>query len=71
MWWIFYLGCFISYIRYTQQRYDEAMTSLSLLQDNAKPNVFAPYYMAKIYLIKKNYDKAEIVAQNYLSRLPE
>ena len=31
----------------------------------------APYYIAEIYLIKKNYDKAEIVAQNYLSAYPD
>lgn len=61
---------YISYIRYTQQRYDEAMTGFLSLQDNAKYKALAPYYIAEIYLIKKNYDKAEIVAQNYLSAYP-
>ena len=61
---------YISYIRYTQQRYDEAMTGFLPLQDNAKYKALAPYYIAEIYLIKKNYDKAEIVAQNYLSAYP-
>ena len=30
-----------------------------------------PYYIAEIYAIRKNYDKAEIVAQNYLSAYPQ
>ena len=35
---------YISYIRYTQQRYDEAMTGFLSLQDNAKYKALAPYY---------------------------
>ena len=54
---------YLSYIRYSQQRYDDALSGFLSLQDNAK-------YIAEIYLIKKNYDKAEIVAQNYLSAYP-
>ncbi|WP_294592556.1 tetratricopeptide repeat protein [uncultured Bacteroides sp.] len=63
---------YISYIRYTQQRYDEALSGFLFLplQDNAKYKALVPYYIAEIYLIKKNYDKAEIVAQNYLSAYP-
>ena len=61
---------YISYIRYTQQRYDEALSGFLPLQDNAKYKSLVPYYIAEIYLIKKNYDKAEIVAQNYLSAFP-
>lgn len=61
---------YISYIRYTQQRYDEALSGFLPLQDNAKYKSLVPYYIAEIYLIKKNYDKAEIVAQNYLSTYP-
>ena len=30
-----------------------------------------PYYIAEIYAVKKNYDKAQIVAQNYLSAYPQ
>lgn len=61
---------YISYIRYTQQRYDEALTGFLSLQDNSKYRALTPYYIAEIYLIKKNWDKAEIVAQNYLSAYP-
>lgn len=61
---------YLSYIRYTQQRYDEALSGFLSLQDNAKYKALVPYYIAEIYLIKKNYDKAEIVAQNYLSAYP-
>ena len=62
---------YLSYIRYTQQRYDEALSGFLSLQDNAKYKALVPYYIAEIYLIKKNYDKAEIVAQNYLSAYPQ
>lgn len=62
---------YISYIRYTQKRYDEALKGFLPLQDNAKYKALVPYYIAEIYAIKKNYDKAEIVAQNYLSAYPQ
>lgn len=61
---------YLSYIRYSQQRYDDALSGFLSLQDNAKYKALVPYYIAEIYLIKKNYDKAEIVAQNYLSAYP-
>lgn len=61
---------YLSYIRYAQQRYDDALGGFLSLQDNAKYRTLVPYYIAEIYLIKKNYDKAEIVAQNYLSAYP-
>lgn len=62
---------YLSYIRYTQQRYDEALKGFLSLQDNSKYKALAPYYIAEIYAIKKNYDKAQIVAQNYLSAYPQ
>ena len=61
---------YLSYIRYTQGRYDEALSGFLPLQDCTKYEALVPYYIAEIYLIKKNYDKAEIVAQNYLSAYP-
>lgn len=61
---------YLSYIRYMQLRYDEALKGFLSLQDNSKYKALAPYYIAEIYAIKKNYDKAEIVAQNYLSTYP-
>lgn len=60
---------YLSYIRYTQGRYDEALEGFLPLQDNAKYKSLVPYYIAEIYLLKKQYDKAEIVAQNVLSSL--
>lgn len=62
---------YISYIRYTQKRYDEALKGFLPLQDNPKYKALVPYYIAEIYAIRKNYDKAEIVAQNYLSVYPQ
>lgn len=62
---------YLSYIRYTQKRYDEALQGFLPLQDDAKYKALVPYYIAEIYSLKKNYDKAEIVAQNYLSAYPQ
>ncbi|MEG2855257.1 tetratricopeptide repeat protein [Bacteroides sp.] len=61
---------YLSYIRYTQKRYDEALKGFLSLQDNSKYRALAPYYIAEIYAVKRNYDKAEIVAQDYLSAYP-
>lgn len=62
---------YISYIRYTQKRYDEALEGFLSLQDDPKYRALVPYYIAEIYSLKKNYDKAEIVVQNYLSAYPQ
>ena len=62
---------YISYIRYVQQRYDEALKGFLSMQESPKYERLVPYYIAEIYLLKKNYDKAEIVAQNYLSTWPD
>lgn len=61
---------YLSYIRYTQQRYDEALTGFLRLQADEKYGELVPYYIAEIYLSKRQYDKAEIVAQNYLAAYP-
>lgn len=61
---------YIAYIRYTQQRYDEALKGFLSLQVDSKYRELTHYYIAEIYDIKRNYDKAEIVAQNYLSAYP-
>lgn len=61
---------YLSYIRYTQQRYQEALQGFLSLQANERYEKLVPYYIAEIYLQKNNYDKAEIVAQNYLSAWP-
>lgn len=61
---------YLAYIAYTQQRYDEALPGFLTLQESGKYGIWAPYYIAEIYLSKGQYDKAEIVAQNYLSAYP-
>ena len=58
---------YVAYIRCTQRRHDEALKGFLSLQDDAKYKNLVPYYIAEIYLLKKQYDKAEIVAQNALS----
>lgn len=58
---------YLSYIRYTQKQYGEALNEFLSLQDDSKYKGLVPYYIAEIYLQQKQYDKAEIVAQNALS----
>lgn len=61
---------YLAYIRYTQGRYDEALAGFLSLQADETYEKLVPYYIAEIYLQRNNYDKAEIVAQNYLSAWP-
>ncbi len=58
---------YISYIRYTQKKYDEALSGFLRLENNAKYKTLVPYYIADIYLEQGKYDKAKAIAQNYLS----
>ncbi len=60
----------LAYIDYVQQRYDKALPVFLGLQGNAKYKELVPYYIGEIYGLKKNYDKAEIVAEGYLSAYP-
>lgn len=62
---------YIAYIRYTQQRYDEALNGFLKLQNSSKYKKLSPYYTAEIYLIKKQYAEAGNIAQNYLSNFPQ
>ena len=62
---------YISYIRYTQGRHDEALSGFLTLRQNEKYRELAPYYIAEIHLIKKQYDKAEAVAKNALAAHPD
>lgn len=60
----------LSYIDYLQGRYDAALPGFLSLQEERNYAELVPYYIAEIYLRKRNYDKSEIVAQNYLSAYP-
>lgn len=61
---------YIAYIRYTQGRYDEALSGFLPLQSDSKYKTLVPYYIADCYLLKKDYAKAESVAKNFLSDYP-
>ncbi len=61
---------YLSYIRYTQHRYAEALNGFLSLQDDRKYRTLVPYYIGEIYLAGKDFDKAEAVARNYLSAFP-
>ena len=57
---------YLSYIRYTQKRYSEALNGFLSLQNSPKYQSLAPYYIAEIYIAQKKYNKAETVAKSYL-----
>lgn len=61
---------YISYIRYTQERYDEAIKGFLTLQMDKKYGTLSNFYIADSYLAKNQPDKAEIVAQNALDAYP-
>ena len=61
---------YLSYIRYAQKRYDEALKGFISIQHNAKYTQLVPYYIAEIYLIQQQYPQAESIAQKYLSAYP-
>lgn len=60
----------LAYINYVEKRYDKALPVFLKLQDDKAYKELVPYYIADIYLIRKNYDKSQIVAQSYLSQYP-
>lgn len=61
----------LAYIHYVEKRYDKALPVFLKLQDDKSYKELVPYYIADIYLIRKNYDKSQIVAQNFLSHYPD
>lgn len=62
---------YLAYIRYTQQRYDEALHGFGSLQTDAKYGKLAPYYMAEIYLLLGADRQAAGMAETYLKNYPE
>ncbi|KAA6334860.1 Outer membrane protein assembly factor BamD [termite gut metagenome] len=62
---------YISYIRYTQQKYDEALEGFLSLHNDTQYSQLIPYYTAEIYLFQKQYDKVESIAQSYLATYPQ
>ncbi len=61
---------YVSYIRYTQGNYDEALKGFLPLQMDDKYGELVPYYIASSYFLKGHYDKAQIVAEGYLTQYP-
>lgn len=59
---------YLAYIRYTQQRYDEALQGFLSLQNHPKYEALVPYYMAEIYLQQGDLANAEKIANNYLQQ---
>lgn len=61
---------YTAYIRYTQNRHEEAMQGFTSLQESEKYGSLAPYYIAEIHLQQKQTKEAEQVAKSYLSKFP-
>ncbi|WP_018108868.1 tetratricopeptide repeat protein [Bacteroides propionicifaciens] len=61
---------YIGYIRYTQGKYDAALKNLLPLQTDQKYGELVPYYIASSYFIMGHYDKAQNVAEGYLTQYP-
>ncbi len=61
---------YLSYIRYTQRRYDDALRGFLSLRDHSGYGKLAPYYIAEIYLLRKEYVRAEETADVYLATYP-
>lgn len=57
----------LSYIRYTQKRYDEALTGFTSIYDSKKYRELVPYYIGEIYLNKGDYTRARSIAADYLT----
>lgn len=60
---------YLSYIRYTQGLYDEALKGFLSLRHDARYGQLVPPYLAEIYLQKKQYAKAEQEVMEALSAL--
>lgn len=62
---------YVSYIRYTQKRYQEALNGFVPLQNDPKYGTLVPYYLAEIYLAQQNYSQGELVATQFLKSHPQ
>lgn len=58
---------YLSYVRYTQGRTDEALEGFLSLRPNDKYAELVPYYIAEIYLLQQRYSTAAEEARRYLS----
>lgn len=61
---------YLSYIRYKQQRYDEALNSFENLRSSKKYGKYVPYFIADIALVKGDLVKADREARSYLASYP-
>ena len=61
---------YVAYIKYTQGKYKEALNSFLPLQTDAKYGELVPYYIASSYYILGQFDKAQNVAEAYLTDYP-
>ncbi len=57
---------YMSYIRYMEADYGEALKGFLNLQEDIKYGSLVPYYIASCYYFQGEYQKASNVAENYL-----
>jgi mutator protein MutT len=58
---------YLSYIRYNQQRYDEALQGFESLKTDPDYEKLVPYYMGEIYLLQKKYESAYDISTSFLN----
>lgn len=61
---------YMGYIRYTQKRYDEALSLLLPLNNDPKYYSLAPFYVADIYVKQKKYNSAQQTAIDFIKKHP-
>lgn len=59
---------YVSYIRYKEGKYDEALQGFSKLENNDKYASLVPYYIASCHYFKGDHQQAIRVAESYLKR---
>lgn len=61
----------LAYIAYVQKRYEEALDGFRKVESDEQYRKLSPYYIADIYLIRGNHEKARRIAEVYMEAYPE
>ena len=56
----------LGYIDYVEGKYDKALKAFTSLQTDDEYDALVPYYIGEIYLLRGEYQKADVVASDYL-----
>ena len=58
----------LGYIDYVEGHYDQALKAFASLREDETYNAIVPYYIGEIHLLRKEYEKADKLASDYLSQ---